>query len=148
MVTSSNEWKILELDEKLQTNKAIVLSFFRRNIDSQSVYAVLSKSLVSLGIDNTRGNPGNSGQFWALRFSTDLSKILCTACVKYYLLSILNTILFCRLLFIIRIKLIFFFYLCKNYTKLADVVKTDAHEGNSRQHSYLLSKWPEKLVSR
>ena len=63
MVTSSNEWKILELDEKLQTNKAIVLSFFRRNIDSQSVYAVLSKSLVSLGIDNTRGNPGIQDSF-------------------------------------------------------------------------------------
>ena len=93
-------------------------------------------------------NPCYSGQFSLLLISTDISKNWPIASLKYYLLSILNTILFCRLLFIIRIKLIFFFYLCKNYTKLADVVKTDAHEGNSRQHSYLLSKWPEKLVSR
>ena len=89
---------------------------FRRNIDSQSVYAVLSKSLVSLGIDNTRGNPGNSGQFWALRFSTDLSKILFTACVKYYLLSILNTILFCFKSQLFNVKLIFPYFMKKIYS--------------------------------
>ena len=104
---------------------------------------ILVKSL-SENYHYTRDNPVKSEQFSARRFTTDISKNLPTAYVKYYLLSIQDTILFCFKSKIIEAILIFFYFM-KQYTQRAYGVKTDACEGNSGRYSFFLNG-PEKLV--
>ena len=91
----------------------------RRNENASSIlgnYTIMYKLTNDTELLGARGNPGNSGQFSARQFSTEMSKTLRTAYVKYYLLSIKETILFCFKSKLIGANLIFFLFYETIYT--------------------------------